>query len=253
MNCIGSRLRRRRCIIKIQMTPIFFFSLAALAVYVAGGIYFLYLWFSTGRKHMFLLFWGYALATIFLVKTPGIIANTGIGVVQEDLYPFLYIGQLLRFLAYSAFMFGLSIYTGFSWRKSSPILCLIWFFSAVVYFFFSFFYDGIKLTYMPIWAGNFLFYIPAQICLMSWLKKIWEHTSSARRHIRGGVVLLFVGTLVLTTTCLLGVYTQTQAVLPQFWYHAGISSPWIPFLQIISGALLFFGLYLLTRSRLQTT
>ncbi len=233
-----------------MFTPVFFFSLFALLVYLFSGFYFLYLWLRTGRRFPFLLLWAYGFGTILLFKVPNILTNAHAGIVQYNLYPFFFVTLLLHFLAYSALIFGLIPFRGFSLKKHFIYFLLVWFAGSVAYYFLSFFVEGFDVTYAPVWAGHLLFFIPVQICLLFRLWRVWQWSSSPSRRIsRSGVILAVLGTLALTGTSVLYIVTQVSVLQRHYWYYSVVSSSWISILQIVSGVLLFLGLRALVRSR----
>lgn len=233
-----------------MVTPIFFLSLVALLISVFSGVYFLYLWFTSGKKHAFLLFWAYALGTILWFKIPNILINAGFSAVQSDYYIFFYVTLLVGFLAYPALIWGLISFRGFSQKKYYISFFLIWFFASAAYYSLSFFVEGFDVSYAPVWAGHLFFFIPAQICLLFRLWRTGQWSSPTHNIPKSSILLASLGTYILTCTSILYILTQIGAVHRGYWYYAVISSPWISVLQILSGLLLFFGFRILALSRI---
>lgn len=233
-----------------MFTPVFFFSLAALLICVLSGGYFLYLWFSTGKKFPFLLLWAYGLGTLLWFKIPNILINAGFGAVQSNLYVYFYITMLIGFLAYPALIWGLISFRGFSQKKYYISFFLIWFFASAAYYSLSFFVEGFDISYAPVWAGHLLFFIPAQICLLFRLWRTGQWSSPVHKIPKSAVVFASLGTYILTCTSVLYILTQIGVAQRGHWYYAVISSPWIALLQILSGVLLFFGFRILALSRI---
>lgn len=230
------------------------FTLATVAFVasIIGGVYFLVLWFSSGKKHVHLLYWAFAFSFLFLFKLPNIIANANITLVQHDLYPFFFITLLLYLLAYFLFVDGLSCLRSFLHQKVLTTFSKIVLILASLYFFLSFFVPKFDVSYAPVWFSHVLFFIPAQIFLFLRLQTFGQESSEHPGVSKKGILFAKLGSVMLFVTSVAYILVQTDSAQRIFWYASVVSSPWISFLQIVAVVLLFFGFRAMALTCLQT-
>ncbi len=224
-----------------MVTSNFFFASLAFLISILSGVYFLRLYFSSGKKHTFLLYWAFGLGATLWFKIPSIIVNTHIQIVQPSLYTFFYVTLLVYFLAYFALIRGLMPFRGFSHKKLFYVFASLGIASSAFYFYFTFFVHGFDITYTPVWAGHLLFFIPVQLLLLFRLFRIMQWSLYSSKISKVGILLTAFGTVTLSITSFLYMLVQTESVQRSFWYYSVATSSSISILQIVSGLLFFFG------------
>ncbi|MBI2414891.1 hypothetical protein HYV31_03620 [candidate division WWE3 bacterium] len=229
---------------------IFYLSLAALFFSIVSGTYFAVSWFTTGRKHSFLLYFSYGLGTQLLFKIPNMLANGNMKIVQQDFYVFFCITLLAWFLAFFSLIKGIRLLSPPRQpRLTTNWMFFVWLGLAITYFMISFFVSDV---YAPIWFSHVLFYIPAQCLLLYEVRQLYLQTSNTDFTTRRGVWWIANGVVFLIATSCFYIYRQVYPYPPQLWYMSVITSPGIAGLQVVESFLLMVGFYKLTQSYLKT-
>ncbi|MCR4274501.1 MAG: hypothetical protein NUW02_00400 [Candidatus Campbellbacteria bacterium] len=235
-----------------MITTNFLLAGIAFLVSIVSGLYFLVLWFLSGRKHAFHLYLTFGFVFLLLFKMPNIIINANITVVQRDLYPFFFITLILHLLAYFLFIEVLAMLKPFSHHKAFTVVSAIVLILSGVYFSLSFLIPTFDTNYAPVWLSHVLFFIPMQIFLLFKLRDIKQQQLSSFSVVsKSGIFFVMSGVLTLLVTSLLYIFVQVGLPQQSFWYLSVISSPWISVLQIIAVPLLFFGFRAITLTYLR--
>jgi hypothetical protein len=137
-----------------------FFVISLIVVGILFGAIFLWYWFSTGKKNIFLFYWSLGLFSWNFAQLPTIMAMVGGNKVITNYNLFFAIAVPITFIGRIFIHFGLRFFLGLKTTKRTIFLFTVWFVLFVLYYLYFFLINEYMVTTTIVLFEMILFFIP---------------------------------------------------------------------------------------------